>query len=231
MSGPNLEGYVEVADRITAFYEKHPEGSLQCKEWHMEEVGDKLFVVYTALAYRTPDDARPGVGTAWEPFPGKTNFTRDSELMNCETSSWGRALAALGFVGKKIASAEEVRNRQAADTEGKTSRRQPDGSPKLSEKQKGLIKKLVGQKEITVAQLEIILSEIGAPMEVNEGWVDRLSGGREGQGSALIERLMDGPIPEVAPTLVPASDVPSDDPPTHASQDPGPDIPWEADAA
>jgi hypothetical protein len=32
--------------------------------------------------------------------------------MNAETSAWGRALAALGFIGKKIASREEVEARQ-----------------------------------------------------------------------------------------------------------------------
>ncbi len=54
----------------------------------------------------------PGQGTAWEPVPGPTPFTRDSELQNAETSAWGRAIAALGFKVKDgIASAEDVRNR------------------------------------------------------------------------------------------------------------------------
>jgi len=53
---------------------------------------------------------------ASEPVPGKTNFTRDSELMNAETSAWGRALIAVGAADAKrgIASANEVRNRQQA---------------------------------------------------------------------------------------------------------------------
>ena len=46
----------------------------------------------------------------WEarPIPGTSNFTRNSEVENCETSAWGRALAALGFGGKSIASVEEI---------------------------------------------------------------------------------------------------------------------------
>jgi hypothetical protein len=107
-----MKDYVEVPDRIKAFKEKFPEGCLRRKDWHIETVGDHTFIVYTALAYRTPDDPMPGEGTAWEPFPGKTPYTRDSELMNAETSAWGRALAALGFIGKKIASREEVEARQ-----------------------------------------------------------------------------------------------------------------------
>jgi hypothetical protein len=114
-----LADYVEVPDRIKAFKEKFPDGCLRRKEWKIETVGEQTFIVYTALAYRTPDDQRPGEGTAWEPFPGKTPYTRDSELMNAETSAWGRALAALGFIGKKIASVEEVKSRQSNGAEKK----------------------------------------------------------------------------------------------------------------
>ncbi len=113
----DLQGYVDVAERIRIFKEKYPNGSLQPldhnKPYDVITVGERSFVVYVAAAYRTPDDQRPGVGMAWEPFPGKTPYTRDSELMNAETSAWGRAIiAALASDTQKIASAEEVRNRQ-----------------------------------------------------------------------------------------------------------------------
>jgi hypothetical protein len=71
-------------------------------------------VAYVAAAYRTPDDPRPGIGVAWELYPGTTPYTRDSELMNAETSAWGRAIVAVGIPTKKIASADEVRNRAPA---------------------------------------------------------------------------------------------------------------------
>lgn len=106
-----LADYIEVPDRIKSFKKEFPDGSLQ-GAWRIETLGDRTFIVYTALAFRTPDDERPGEGNAWEPFPGKTPYTKDSELMNAETSAWGRALVALGFVGKKIASKEEVQARQ-----------------------------------------------------------------------------------------------------------------------
>lgn len=107
--------YVDVAERIREFREKHPDGSLQQVDWKVVDVGGKTFVAYTAAAYRTPDDERPGIGTAWEPFPGPTPYTRDSELMNAETSAWGRAIIASGAAdAKRVASANEVANRQAA---------------------------------------------------------------------------------------------------------------------
>lgn len=121
---PNLEGYVEVADRIKLFYERYPEGSLQAAVPPVVmEVEGKSYLVYSALAFRSPDDQRPGQGTAWEPLPGKTPYTRDSEMMNAETSAWGRAIASLGIgltAEGKIASREEVRNRTAHATDTET---------------------------------------------------------------------------------------------------------------
>ncbi|MDE1822663.1 MAG: hypothetical protein KGI98_17640, partial [Euryarchaeota archaeon] len=87
-------------------------GTLQQVDLQFVVVGDEQFVVYTAAAYRTPLDPRPGMGTAWEPVPGKTRFTRDSEGQNAETSAWGRAIIAAGAAdASKIASREEVQNR------------------------------------------------------------------------------------------------------------------------
>lgn len=112
--------YIDVATRIVEFREKYPNGSLQpWKDPYVQEVTMpdgkiKSFMVYSAAAYRSPEDKLPGVGYAWEPIPGPTNFTRDSELQNAETAAWGRAMvAALAVDTKKgIASSEEVRNRQ-----------------------------------------------------------------------------------------------------------------------
>ena len=113
-----LDGYVDVAERIRVFKAAYPQGSLQpanpAEPYKLERIGDRLFIVVIAAAYRTPDDLRPGIGMAMEPYPGRTNYTKDSELMNAETSAWGRAIvAALAADTQKIASAQEVRNRQA----------------------------------------------------------------------------------------------------------------------
>lgn len=109
--------YVEVADRIREFRELYPNGSLTQVNLQFLEFGGKSWVVYTAAAYRSPDDPQPGIGTAWEPVPGATPYTKNSELQNAETAAWGRAMvAALAVDTKKIASADEVRARQAERT-------------------------------------------------------------------------------------------------------------------
>jgi hypothetical protein len=113
------EGYIDVAARIVEFREKHPAGSLQPADpalpYRVEVIGDQTFIVVVAAAYRSEEDARPGIGMAYEQFPGRTPYTRGSELQNAETSAWGRAIvAALAADTRKgIASQEEVRNRQA----------------------------------------------------------------------------------------------------------------------
>ena len=109
--------YVEVSERIVEFRNRYPDGSLRpvdpANPYRIEVVGDKTFVVVVAAAYRTADDPTPGIGMAWELFPGKTPFTKDSELMNAETSAWGRAIVAVlaADTKKGIATGDEVRAR------------------------------------------------------------------------------------------------------------------------
>ena len=111
--------YIDVAERIAECRDKYPDGSLQpadlTKPYEVLTVGGDTFIVVVAAFYRTPDDPRPGIGMAYEVYPGKTNFTRGSELQNAETSAWGRAMvAALSADTKRgVASAQEVRNRKA----------------------------------------------------------------------------------------------------------------------
>jgi hypothetical protein len=106
--------YVDVAERMRQFANKYPTGSIQTVSIDFKQVGEQMLVIYTAAAYRSPDDERPGIAMASEPFPGKTNFTRDSEVMNAETSAWGRCILAAdpSITAKKIASANEVQNRK-----------------------------------------------------------------------------------------------------------------------
>lgn len=113
------DNYVEVNTRIADFREKYPEGRLRQGNLEFIEFGGKAWVVYTAEAWRTADDPNPAQGTAWEQVPGKTPYTRDSELQNAETSAWGRAIvAALASDTKDgIASREEVNARKAEEAQ------------------------------------------------------------------------------------------------------------------
>lgn len=113
----SLDGYVDVAQRIRQLKEKHPLAVLRpvdpANPFRIVDIGGREFIVYTAACYRSPDDPMPAIACAAEPVLGRTNFTRDSELMNAETSAWGRAImAALAVDEPHVASADEVRNRQ-----------------------------------------------------------------------------------------------------------------------
>lgn len=113
---PAPPDYKSVVERIADFKAKHPEGCLRLADpsvpYRVEVIDGHAFVVVVAAAYRSPDDPMPGIGIAWEPFPGPTNFTRDSELQNAETSAWGRAIVAvLASESKSVASRDEVDNR------------------------------------------------------------------------------------------------------------------------
>lgn len=126
MANSFAKDYIDVATRIVQFREKYPEGCLRpfdpSDPIKVITIDGKTYLQYVAAAYRTPEDPTPGVGVAWEAFPGKTPYTRDSEAMNVETSAWGRAIVAVLAADTKhgIASAEEVqgakhRNAQPAE--------------------------------------------------------------------------------------------------------------------
>lgn len=100
--------YISVADRVQEFYLSYPQGSIQCEIVHR----DDALVIVRASVYRTADDLRPSVAHSQLAIPGKTNFTKGSELENAETSAVGRAIAFFGFAAKGIATDDEVRGRQ-----------------------------------------------------------------------------------------------------------------------
>lgn len=120
MNDDRLADYVDVAERILKFYERFPEGRLTREgEPEFKDLDGRTFIVYRAQAFRDPDDPKPGQGIAWEPFPGSTPFTKDSELMNVETAAWGRAIASCGIeVRRGIATAEDVKARSGGSSNG-----------------------------------------------------------------------------------------------------------------
>jgi hypothetical protein len=129
------DSYIDVAERVREFYEKNPNGAIRRVDSRFvcDPDGQVLGYFYRAAVYRDIADPLPaGEGEAYEQIPGKTPYTKDSEVMNAETSAWGRAIVAAGIPSKKIASAEEVRNRQGsagAATEPSTSSSPGASSP------------------------------------------------------------------------------------------------------
>ena len=108
----DLSNYVDVPTRFAMALERWPELRIIENRPEIITIADKVFISVTMQAWRTPDDPVPAQATCFEPFPGKTSFTRDSEQMNASTSALGRVLGLMMSFGPKMASAEEVRNRQ-----------------------------------------------------------------------------------------------------------------------
>ena len=130
MADDRLSNYIEVKDRVAEFFTRYPKGSIQTEIFSLTE---KLVVV-KAYAYRTPDDLKPGVDYSSLDIPGKTGFTRGSELENAATSAVGRALSlGLGIAAHRgIASKEEVAVKQAqAETSGSTSKPATDAMKRM----------------------------------------------------------------------------------------------------
>lgn len=106
----DISGYIQVSERLQQFKLDYPEGSVQTIDWQIVDIAGEPHIVVQAAAYRTPDDPRPGIGTSFMSMPGKSPYTRGSELECCETSAWGRSLAALGIATHRgVASADEIR--------------------------------------------------------------------------------------------------------------------------
>ena len=187
------EDYIEVSERIQAFYAKFPDGSLQAEHSWIDRQGEQWLLV-KAYAYRTPDDPRPGIGHAWEPVPGRTPYTKDSELMVGETSAWGRALAALGVaVHRGVASQDEVKSaeaRRATPTQPKAypasnGRMVAPGNAPATEAQ---VKKL--RYEMNRAHVnEILLNEFTSSQLGFEIPVDGIHKLTKHQASELIEAM------------------------------------------
>jgi hypothetical protein len=193
------EDYVEVSERIRQFIEAYPAGSLQT-EWEYVQRDGEQWLVVKAWAYRSAEDVRPGIGHAWEPIPGRTPYTKGSELMNGETSAWGRALAAIGIaVHKGIASANEVRSAQgrsddpvATKSAEMGSYRTPsgghrqEGAAPATAKQLGMLRATMSKQHVS----EALLADYTAQQLGFELPVDGLTALTKAQCSVIIDAML-----------------------------------------
>ena len=126
----DLSNYVDVATRVKLLLEKYPNASIACARPVIVEIDNHYFIEVTAKIDCNDGSGRVAQASAWEPFPGKSAFTKDSEAMNSETSAVGRACGLLGFgLNGSLASSNEVQNRQAAPTPAPVQRKDADGKP------------------------------------------------------------------------------------------------------
>ncbi len=110
----NIHGkeYFTVAERVSAFREKHPDRTIETEivRWEGDDVVVKASISDSGKLIAT--------GLAHE-VRGSTNINKTSHVENCETSAIGRCLAAFGMGGTEYATADEVANAIAQQNEAK----------------------------------------------------------------------------------------------------------------
>jgi len=95
--------YSKVDERINDFKTDNPDYSLESE---ILENGETILMKATV---KDKDGRVMSTGHA-EEVRGSSYINKTSALENCETSAWGRALAAMNYGGDSVASAEEVSN-------------------------------------------------------------------------------------------------------------------------
>ena len=109
----DLSEYVDVKTRLKQALALYPKLRIVEHRPEITQVGDQLFIECSVTVSRDPDDPIPVTAYMFEPYPGRTTFTKLSEQANGATSALGRALGYMGFgIDKSIASSNEVLGRQ-----------------------------------------------------------------------------------------------------------------------
>ena len=163
MSAFNLGDYVDVPTRLAEALKRWPNLRIQETKPIIVTVDNQQYVEISCTVWRDVDDVLPMVAYCWEPIPGRTPYTKGSEMMNASTSCLGRALGFLGMgIGKSIASRNEVQARQpspiAVVVPMRDDLEQPFGDTTdtkqyVSPKQRGMIRALAFEKKIGTAEL------------------------------------------------------------------------------
>ena len=119
----NLNDYATVAERITAFWAKHPEGRIHTTL--VEYAADH--VVMRAEIFSDREDARPVATDYAEEIRTERGVNSSSMVENCSTSAIGRALANYGMsLSKARPSREEMQKVQRME---QASRPAPHSAP------------------------------------------------------------------------------------------------------
>ena len=122
----NLDNYVDVATRLKMAFEKWPNLRVVEDGHKVTTFGDQTVLICSVMVWRDETDKHPVFASASEPLPGKTPYTRNSELMVGMTSALGRALGYMGIgINSSIASRNEVEARQHQHAEAPTRPAEP----------------------------------------------------------------------------------------------------------
>lgn len=159
----NLGDYVDVPTRLATALAKWPDLRIQESKPIIVVADNQMYVEISCTVWRDQQDLLPVVAYCWEPIPGRTPYTKGSEMMNASTSCLGRALGFLGMgIGKSIASRNELQARQPALIADITPIRddleQPFGDTTdtkqyASPKQRGMIRAKAFEKKINTSDL------------------------------------------------------------------------------
>ena len=163
MNAFNLGDYVDVPTRLAEALKRWPNLRIQETRPVIVTVDNQAYVEISCTVWRDDTDPLPTTAYCWEPIPGRTPYTKGSEMMNASTSCLGRALGFLGMgIGKSIASRNEVQARQPAVVAEVTPIRddleQPFGDTTdtkqyASPKQRGMIRAKAFEKKIGTTDL------------------------------------------------------------------------------
>lgn len=111
----DLSDYALVADRITMFYERYPDGRI-VTELHSRVDRE---ITFRALVYRSATEVLPAA-TGWaSEREGDGEINRVACLENTETSAVGRALANLGFTASSRRPSREEMEKAARHRGGR----------------------------------------------------------------------------------------------------------------
>jgi hypothetical protein len=163
MNAFNLGDYVDVPTRLAEALKRWPNLRIQETRPVIVTVDNQAYVEISCTVWRDDTDPLPTTAYCWEAIPGRTPYTKGSEMMNASTSCLGRALGFLGMgIGKSIASRNEVQARQPSPIAEVTPIRddleQPFGDTTdtkqyASPKQRGMIRAKAFEKKIGTSDL------------------------------------------------------------------------------
>lgn len=122
------KAYVEVNQRVMAFRELYPEGSISTD---IVDMGNGVVTIKATIS--DADGRILATGMAYEK-EGSTFINKTSYIENCETSAVGRALGFVGIgIDGSIASYEEVENAKAQQAQQRPNKTQKKTAEELSQ--------------------------------------------------------------------------------------------------